>query len=132
MADIKVRVGQTDAIKVLATSVSGGISTTNVVTDSLVVSGITTLGITTTSSLNVSGIITAASYRGDGSFLTGVTVTGVGTLPNLNVTGISTLTNVQISSGIITAKSGIVTYYGDIAQIDGGSFWWQNQIVDNH
>ena len=32
---------------------------------------------------------------------------------NLNVTGISTLGTVKVSSGIITATSGIVTYYGD-------------------
>jgi len=31
----------------------------------------------------------------------------------LNVTGISTLGTVKISSGIVTATSGIVTYYGD-------------------
>jgi len=31
----------------------------------------------------------------------------------LNVTGVSTLGTVQISSGIVTATSGIVTYYGD-------------------
>jgi len=32
---------------------------------------------------------------------------------NFNVSGISTLDSVQISSGIVTAASGIVTYYGD-------------------
>ena len=31
----------------------------------------------------------------------------------LNVTGVSTLGTVQISSGIVTATSGIITYYGD-------------------
>ena len=36
-----------------------------------------------------------------------------GTITNLNVTGISTLGTVKVSSGIITATSGIVTYYGD-------------------
>jgi len=36
-----------------------------------------------------------------------------GTITNLNVTGISTLGTVKISSGIITATSGIVTYFGD-------------------
>jgi len=37
----------------------------------------------------------------------------------LNVTGISTLGTVQISSGIVTATSGIVTYYGDGSQLTG-------------
>jgi len=48
--------------------------------------------------------------------------TGIGTtspsikldvLGDLRVSGISTLGTVQVSSGIITASSGIVTYYGD-------------------
>jgi len=36
-----------------------------------------------------------------------------GTITNLNVTGISTLGTVKVSSGIITATSGVVTYFGD-------------------
>ena len=32
---------------------------------------------------------------------------------NLNVSGVSTLGTVQISSGIVTATTGVVTYYGD-------------------
>ena len=38
---------------------------------------------------------------------------------NLNATGVSTLGNVKISSGIITAASGIVTYYGDGSKLLG-------------
>ena len=37
----------------------------------------------------------------------------------LSVTGVSTLGTVRISSGIITATSGIVTYYGDGQYLDG-------------
>jgi hypothetical protein len=37
----------------------------------------------------------------------------------INVTGISTLGAVQISSGIVTASSGIVTYYGDGSKLSG-------------
>ena len=73
----------------------------NIFTD-LSVPGISTLGVTTTTqltarNLNVSGI------------------SSLGTLQNLFVTatGISTLGLVNISSGIITATTGIVTYYGD-------------------
>ena len=39
--------------------------------------------------------------------------------PNLNVAGISTLGTVKVSSGIITAASGIVTYYGDGSYLNG-------------
>lgn len=38
---------------------------------------------------------------------------------NLNYSGISTLGNVRISSGIVTATSGIVTYYGDGSKLTG-------------
>ena len=44
----------------------------------------------------------------------GVSVTG-----GLNVSGIATLGTVKISSGIITATSGIVTYHGDGSQLSG-------------
>jgi len=42
-----------------------------------------------------------------------------GTITNLNVTGISTLGTVKISSGIITATSGVVTYFGDGQYLTG-------------
>jgi hypothetical protein len=41
------------------------------------------------------------------------TFTGTQTFANLNATGVSTLGNVRISSGIVTATSGIITYFGD-------------------
>jgi hypothetical protein len=54
-------------------------------------------------SINTTGIITASSF--------------VGTA--LSISGISTLGTVQISSGIVTATTGIVTYYGDGSQLSG-------------
>lgn len=39
----------------------------------------------------------------------------------LNVTGINTIGNVLISSGIITATSGVVTYFGDGSKLTGVS-----------
>jgi hypothetical protein len=60
-----------------------------------------------TSNLNVTGIATIAS----------VSIVGAA-LSSLVVTGISTLGTVRISSGIITATSGIVTYYGDGQYLD--------------
>jgi hypothetical protein len=90
------------------------------------VSGIATLGTVLVSS----GIITATSgivtYYGDGSNLTGIaiaggdlilgftTVTELNITDNLFVSGISTFGNIVLDPvGIITAVSGIVTYYGD-------------------
>ena len=87
-------------------------------------------------SLNVSGIATIASVSIVGAALSSLVVTGISTLAivdinggdievsnvdtvDLNVTGISTLGTVRISSGIITATSGIVTYYGDGSNLTG-------------
>ena len=90
----------------------------NTFTD-LEVTGISTLGILQVSS----GIVTATSgivtYYGDGQFLSGIATVGGGVSfagvlsGDLYVTGIGTINNVTINSGIITAVSGIVTYYGD-------------------
>jgi len=50
----------------------------------------------------------------------GVTVTGTTFTNQLSVSGVSTLGTVQVSSGIITATSGIVTYYGDVSNAADG------------
>jgi hypothetical protein len=60
-----------------------------------------------TGNLNVTGIATIAS----------VSIVGAA-LSSLVVSGISTLGTVRVSSGIITATSGIVTYYGDGQYLD--------------
>jgi len=90
----------------------------------LLVTGISTLG-----TLKVaSGIVTATSgivtYYGDGKFLTGIATVGGGVSfsgvlsGDLYVTGIGTINNVRIASGIVTAVSGIVTYYGDGSKLN--------------
>ena len=38
---------------------------------------------------------------------------------NINITGVSTFGTVQVSGGIVTATSGIVTYYGDGSNLSG-------------
>jgi hypothetical protein len=72
-----------------------------------------------TTDLNVTGIATIATISVVGAALSNLTVSGSSTLDNLNVTGISTLGTVVISSGIITATSGIVTYFGDGSNLTG-------------
>ena len=49
----------------------------------------------------------------------GIDVTGHTETDTLNVSGVSTLGTVKISSGIVTATSGVVTYYGDGSQLSG-------------
>jgi hypothetical protein len=80
--------------------------------------------LSSTININTSGIITATKFVGN---LTGTATTatdvigGIASVTSLkvNTTGISTLGTVQISSGIVTATSGIVTYYGDGSKLTG-------------
>jgi hypothetical protein len=117
----------------IATNVIGGIASVT----SLSVSGISTLGTVRISS----GIITATTgiitYYGDGSGLINVrassivggyvdyagvstdVIGGIASVTSLSVSGISTLGTVLVSSGIVTATTGIVTYYGDGSKLIG-------------
>jgi hypothetical protein len=58
---------------------------------------------------NTAGI---ATYTPNAGISTNV-IGGIASITSLSVSGISTLGTVKISSGIITASTGIVTYYGD-------------------
>lgn len=88
-----------------------GISTTR----NFIVTGVSTIatlgvtGLTTTQNLNVTGIATIATLG----------VTGTSTARNLQVSGVSTLGTLQVSSGIVTATAGVVTYYGDGSKLTG-------------
>ena len=65
------------------------------------------------------GVVTSSGFYVNGELIGG-SITGsnlVGTA--LSVSGISTLGTVKISSGIITATSGVVTYYGDGSKLTG-------------
>ena len=78
------------------------------------------------------GIATATTFVGalTGTATTATNAQGLTGTPNITVgtidsssikiTGISTLGTVQISSGVVTATSGIVTYFGDTSNaVDG-------------
>jgi hypothetical protein len=54
-----------------------------------------------------------ASVSGIATVAEGLTGNPSISVSALSVSGVSTLGNVQVSSGIVTATSGIVTYYGD-------------------
>ena len=86
-----------------------------------------TVGVVTASRLNVGtgGTVittTTAGLVGIGTTnpTSALTVKGNTSLETLNVSGISTLGTLQISSGIVTATSGIVTYYGDASYTASG------------
>ena len=82
-------------------------------TQNLSVSGIATIAALSITTLGVSGFTTTKNLSVSGITTLGVTSATNLTSQNLTVSGITTLGTVQISSGIVTATSGIVTYYGD-------------------
>ena len=70
------------------------------------------------------GIVSATAFYGSGIGLTDISIPGINTsatsnFTNFSVTGVSTLGTVQVSSGIITATSGVVTYFGDGSNLTG-------------
>lgn len=61
----------------------------------------------------ISGVVTASNFSGTAT--TAINVSGgIASVTSLNVSGVSTLGNIQISSGIVTATTGTITYYGDL------------------
>jgi hypothetical protein len=115
LSDLRVSgVSTLGIVSASSLNVSGITTLTN-----LRVSGVSTLGIVSASSLNVSGVATVADLRTNTLALESLRVSGVSTLgivsaSSLNVSGISTFGKILLNpSGIITATSGIVTYYGD-------------------
>jgi len=59
-----------------------------------------------------------ATYSPNAGIATNV-IGGISSVTQLSVSGISTLGTVEISSGIVTATSGVVTYYGDGSKLSG-------------
>ena len=79
------------------------------------------------SSISVASSITAGSFFGDGTNLTGYTVPGINTegsssFNNVSITGVSTLGTLEVASGIVTATSGLVIYYGDTSRTVEGNW----------
>ena len=66
--------------------------------------------------INGTSVLTSTTL---GSGVVNSSLTSVGTLGQVNVSGASTFGTVRVTSGIITAASGVVTYYGDGSQLTG-------------
>jgi hypothetical protein len=76
------------------------------------------------------GVGTITTFASTNATITNINSTGISTLTTagvtnlttqqLSVTGVSTLGTVQVSSGIVTATSGTVTYYGDTSNTTDG------------
>jgi hypothetical protein len=100
----------------IATVTSVSIGNTQVISSARQLQNIASLDATTTATIesaiaNAPNTFTDLSVSGVSTL--GVTSTTNLTAQQLNVSGVSTLGTVQILSGIVTATSGVVTYYGD-------------------
>ena len=106
----------------VATASAYYVDGTSVINNSRQLQNIASLDATTTATIE------AAIVNAPNTF-TDITVSGVSTFVGLAtfnsglqvVSGITTLGTVQVSSGIITATSGIVTYYGDGSYFTGNA-----------
>ena len=72
-------------------------------------------GVVATASGTISTITINQSVNGSGGIANTATnvIGGIASVTQLSVSGVSTLGTIQISSGIVTATSGIVTYFGE-------------------
>ena len=108
-----VSTGQTALYVKGDTVVTGDLQATNISfsqanVSNLNVSGITTLGITSVTDLNVSGVTTTLNLN-----VTGVTTLGITSVTNLNVSDITTTSNLNVTGvatvGFITATNSYVS-----------------------
>ena len=96
------------------------------ITNTLNVGGISTFNNVTVSSGIITASVGVVTYYGDGTNLTNVyavysnnsgistsVIGGIVSATELNISGVSTLGTLKISSGVVTATSGLITYYGD-------------------
>jgi hypothetical protein len=101
-----------------------GIGTTNPTSKLIVTGDVNITGVVTATTFvgALTGTATAATLATNAQGLTGTPNITVGTIDSssIKITGISTLGTVQVSSGIVTATSGIVTYYGDTSNATDG------------
>ena len=112
------------AIKISGTTViddSRNIQNVGVVTATTFSGNITGTAATFTGNVSIAGTLTYDDVTNVDSVglitaRSGVRITNGGLVVTA---GVSTLGTVQISSGIVTATSGVVTYYGDGSQLTG-------------
>jgi len=112
------------AIKISGTTViddSRNIQNVGIVTATTFSGNITGTAATFTGNVSIAGTLTYDDVTNVDSVglitaRSGVRITNGGLVVTA---GVSTLGTVQISSGIVTATSGVVTYYGDGSQLTG-------------
>lgn len=82
------------------------------------VTNLNATGVSTIASLSVTGSTFDTLTVNNFSNLAGVTTIDNAGVVNLSVSGVSTLGTLQVASGIVTATTGVITYYGDGSQLD--------------
>jgi hypothetical protein len=97
-----------------------GIGTTNPTSKLHVIGDVLVSGVVTASSFvgTLTGNASSATFATTAGISTNV-IGGIASVTQLNVSGVSTLGTLRISSGIVTATTGIVTYYGDGSKLTG-------------
>ena len=92
-------------------NIQGNLNYDSLTVKNLIVQEQSTLGITTSTNLSAQNLSVSNVST------LGITTSTSLSAQSLNVSGVSTLGTVQVSSGIITATSGITTYYGDASNL---------------
>ena len=122
----EVSTGQTALYVQGDVEITGDLTVDDISFDQATINFLNVTGFTTTTDIFVSGLSSVTSFVGLITNLQGTNInySGVGTIANLsgtniNYTGVGTIDGVEIRSGVVTATSGIVTYYGDASNLTG-------------
>ena len=97
--------------------VSGIGTIATLVATSAQVSNLNATGVTTIASLSITDTTFERLIVTDYSNLAGITTIDNATGTNLSFSGVGTIGSLQVNSGVVTATSGIITYYGDGAYL---------------
>jgi hypothetical protein len=114
----------------VATNVSGGIASVT----SLIVSGVSTLGIVTAGDIYSTGIITATAFVGDGSGLTGLTASGSGIVIKDSGSTVGTAGTIDFGDNLTVSpiSAGVVTVTATGTGGGGGESYWTETTVGIH
>lgn len=122
----EVSTGQTALYVQGDVEITGDLTVDDISFDQATINFLNVTGFTTTTDIFLTGVSSVTSFVGLITNLQGTNInySGVGTIANLggtniNYTGVGTIDGVEIRSGVVTATSGIVTYYGDASNLTG-------------
>ena len=106
----EVSTGQTALYVQGDVEITGDLTVDDISFDQATINFLNVTGFTTTTDIFLTGVSSVTSFVGLITNLQGT---------NINYTGVGTIDGVEIRSGVVTATSGIVTYYGDASNLTG-------------